>query len=171
MTQISSTTVESCGKRFADLDAGLSLFGELEGGGQQAAGLALCAEIDGIGALALVLEQGGLGIEQVDLRGSAGHEQADDVFGFGRQARAGIMAGDHGGARGRAAEQAGETDGAESAAEGLQHFAPGQVNHGQKISSFVDNRIWAYCSIVPWFRKLRARSSSLGVGSRARIFR
>ena len=48
-------------QQFAEFDSALARLLEFEGRGQQPAGLALGAEIDGIGALALMLEERGLG--------------------------------------------------------------------------------------------------------------
>src|SRR5579872_99464 len=142
-----------------------------EGRWQQSAGLALGAQVHGARALALILQQGGLGIEHVDLRGSARHEKADDVLRFDRQARAHVMAQGRG-LRFAARHQSGEPDRAETPAKGLDHGAPRKVfHHGQKISSLVDRSTWAYCSSVPWLKYVSARSSSCGLGSRDKILR
>src|SRR5260370_40344956 len=122
----------------------------LERGWQQAAGLAFGAQIHGTRPLALILEQGRLGIEHVDLRRSAGHEQADDVFRFDWETRTHVTA-QGCGLRFAAGQQSGKTDRAQSAAKGLNHGTPRKVfHHGQKISSLVDKRTWAYCSTAPW---------------------
>ena len=75
------------GQQFADFEAGLAVLSEVKGRRQQAAGGALGAQVDGIGALAGVLSQGGLGIEHVDLRRAAGQEQDDVVLRPGGEVR------------------------------------------------------------------------------------
>ena len=51
------------GEKFADFKAGLAVLGEGERRGEKAAGGALGAQVDGIGPLARVLLQRGLGVE------------------------------------------------------------------------------------------------------------
>ncbi len=123
------------GKKLAEFDAGLAVFGELEGTGEEAAGLALGAEVGGARALAGELFEGGLVVEHVDLRGAAGEEEEDDVLGFAGSTRTGIVAG-----------EGVETDGAEATGELMDELAAG--DHGWKSTSLVASRTWASCSMV-----------------------
>jgi hypothetical protein len=72
--------------------AGLAVPRELEARGHDRGvsldeGVALVFDDIGGDGLAVVLREGGLVIEQVELRGRAGHEEVDDAFGFWREVR------------------------------------------------------------------------------------
>ena len=75
------------GQQSADVNAAAAVLLELERRGQQAAGGALGAQIDRRRPLALILQQRGLGIEHVQLRRPARHEQHDVVLGLGWKIR------------------------------------------------------------------------------------
>ena len=105
----------------------------------------------------------GLGIEHVDLRRAAGHEQEDDVLGLGRQVRAGVVAQRIG--MPSLAEQGREAHRTQAAAKRLDHSAPRKsFYHGQKISSLVESRICAYCSSRGCFTSGSAGWSRIGHG-------
>ena len=76
-------------QKLADLDSALSASLEGERGRQQPARHALRSQVGGVGASAFVLQQGRLGIEQIDLRRPSGHEQKNDVLGFWGEMRPG----------------------------------------------------------------------------------
>ena len=64
----------------ADLQAALAMLGELERRHHQAAGLALGLDAGGRRLLAVVLRQIRLGVEGVDLRRAAVHEEMDELL-------------------------------------------------------------------------------------------
>ena len=75
ITHMSSITEAMLRQQAAHLDAARPVLLELERRGQQAAGLAFGAQVDRSRPLALILQQRGLGVEHVQLRGAAGHER------------------------------------------------------------------------------------------------
>ena len=70
------------GEQLAHLDAAPAVFAECKGRAQRGAGLALGAEIRVRQGLAVVSRQERLGVEGVDLRRPAVHEQVDDLSGL-----------------------------------------------------------------------------------------
>ena len=123
------------GEQLADLDAALAVLRELERRAHGRAGLALGAQIAAGQRLAVILVQQRLGIERVDLRRPAVHEQVHDLLGLagkvrrlGRQRSAAPPAV----AARRAAQQpvggqhAGQAQHAEAHAAAGEHLAAGE---------------------------------------------
>src|SRR5437867_1103574 len=79
-------------QQVADLHGTLSVLLELEGGRQQASRGPLGPQIDLAWALTLVLLEGWLVVEHIQLRWPTLHEQHDDVLCWRRQRRTGIPA-------------------------------------------------------------------------------
>ena len=75
------------GEELADFDAALAVALELEGRLHEGAGLALVAEVAAGHGLAVVLGEHGLGVEAVDVRQAAVHEEEDDVLCLGLEVR------------------------------------------------------------------------------------
>ena len=71
----------------ADLDPALAVGLELEGRAERSACLPLGTQVAHRQGLAVVLRQLGLGVERVDLRRSAVHEQVDHPLGLGGELR------------------------------------------------------------------------------------
>ena len=124
------------GQQFADLGAGLAVTGEFESARLAGeAGLRghhardALAAADGVGQVFVELPfELGLGIQQVEVRRSAGLKEADDALGLGSEVRQAGQSVDVrvGGGAGRSApaEQMGEGAGAEAEAGLLQELAP-----------------------------------------------
>ena len=85
MTQMSSIVEARFGSRLLTSTPPLPVLLELERRRQQAARGAFGAKVDRRGPLALILQQRRLGVEHVQLRRSAHHEQHDVVLGLGRE--------------------------------------------------------------------------------------
>ena len=71
------------GEQLADLQTALPVPAKLERRAHGGAGLALGAEVGARQRLSVVLRQQGLGVERVDVRRAAVHEQVDDLLGPG----------------------------------------------------------------------------------------
>ena len=82
---MSSITDAMLGSRFAHMHASLAVLFELERRRQQAAGGPFRPEINRRRALALILQERGLGIEHIELRRPPAHEEHDVVLRFGRE--------------------------------------------------------------------------------------
>ncbi len=123
------------GKQIADFEAGLAVAGEFEWRGEEVAGAGALelghGEWEG---LAGVRFEGGLGVEEVDVGGAAGHEEEDEILG---------ARGEHGGARGEwvvgggliggagfVVEKIGEADETEAVGEVAECVAAGEGGHG-----------------------------------------
>jgi hypothetical protein len=132
-------------QQFADLDAAPAIALEFKGRGKKPGRGALGAQIHRFGALSRIFEQGGLGIEHVDLGRPAIQVEHDDMPGLHRQLRSGIMAEP----RRRIGREdirphAGQADHAEAAANGFDQLPAREfMAHGRNISSLVESRIWA----------------------------
>ena len=88
MTQMSSMHLGDVRKELADLDAALAVLLELERRREGRAGLALGAAGCRVGsALPAYFCQRRLGIERIDVRRAAVHEQVDDALGLGGKLR------------------------------------------------------------------------------------
>ena len=74
MTQMSSIDAGELRQQLADLDAVAAVRLNSNGDGSSPPVVALGAQVDGARTLAGVLEQRGLGVEHVELRGPAVHE-------------------------------------------------------------------------------------------------
>src|SRR5260370_34874615 len=95
-----------------------------------------------------------VGVEHIDLRRTAGEEQADDVLRFATRARTRVMA-RHSGASILSAYDRAQTDGAQCSENALNHFTTRRaVDHGQKIYSLVESKICAYGPSAPPERTL-----------------
>ncbi len=134
----SSTTLARLRQELGEVHAGLAMLGEFEGRADAeevllAAGHAgdALAFADAVGqVLAGHFGELRLGIEEVEVRGRAGHEEVDDPLRLGREMEALERAGDGGAgagfeAEGARAEQGAKGDGAEAGAAFLQEGAAG----------------------------------------------
>src|SRR5262249_28101666 len=106
------------GKQFAHLDPAAAELRELERRAHQLA-LDAVARLFGRRVLAVEFLQAGLRVEGIDVRGAAVHEQVNDALcASGELTRPG---GEWAGRFG--SERAGQTEGAETAANTAEHFA------------------------------------------------
>ena len=87
MTQMSSMLSATCENNFADLDAALPVFLELERRGKRRAGLAFRGQVLHRQRLAGILVQGRLGIEGIDVRRAAVGKNMNDSLGLARKLR------------------------------------------------------------------------------------
>ena len=88
MTAMSSIDRATLRKEVADFDAALAVLAELERRGEGGAGLALGAPgCRRAAAWPAYFVEHRLGIERIDVRRPAVHEQVDDVLGLGREMR------------------------------------------------------------------------------------
>ena len=116
-------------KQLAHLHAALAVLLERERRLEQAPGLPFGRDVPAGQRLPVVLVEHRLGVEAVDLRQAAVHEQEDDVLRPGgvveRALRAGFAALLKPGGRERLADQAGERQHAEAVAHAAERVAPG----------------------------------------------
>ena len=79
------------GEDLADFEAGLAVAFELPGRAHERAAGTVGADLGAGHGLAIVLSQGGLGVEGIYLRHAAIQKQEDDVFGFGGEMGCGLQ--------------------------------------------------------------------------------
>ena len=148
---MSSTHSARCGTRSLIHLPALAVLLPAPGAGQARAGKAL-KQLDlfaRIERLAVALDQLGLVVERVALAGGAGHEQLDDPLGLGPMMQAAVQIGAPGprpgiGQQSAFAQQRGQRDAAQSAAEIPEKLAPAaRRSHAIRHGRSADVQVWA----------------------------